>query len=98
MLFRSRVPLPAGVSLTRDMNVWTTARSAWLQTHRPLTLDPGEVISLLTGDGDDQPTRFYWGSATPIWDNRGERATLRDPAGDVIDHCTYDGGVTSEAC
>jgi micrococcal nuclease len=56
-------------------------------------LRPGYTLLLLTGAGEDVPTGdqlfFYWNSAYPIWNNKGDKATLRDPQGAVVDSVIY---------
>jgi micrococcal nuclease len=56
-------------------------------------LRPGYTLLLLTGSGGDVLTGdqlfFYWNSAYPIWNNKGDRATLRDPQGAVVDGVIY---------
>ena len=56
-------------------------------------LRPGYTLLLLTGTGGDVPTGdqffFHWNSAYPIWNNKGDKATLRDPEGAVVDSVMY---------
>jgi micrococcal nuclease len=56
-------------------------------------LRPGYTLLLLTGAGDDVLTGdqlfFYRNSAYPIWNNKGDKATLRDPQGAVVDSFVY---------
>jgi micrococcal nuclease len=70
------------------------------QGHRYLfargLLRPGYTALLLTGAGKDIVTGadqllFYWGSSYPIWNNKGDKASLRDPQGQVIDTVVYRG-------
>jgi micrococcal nuclease len=60
-------------------------------------LRPGYTALLLTGAGKDIVTGanqllFYWGSQYPIWNNKGDEASLRDPQGQLIDTVVYRGG------
>ncbi|WP_430787401.1 lamin tail domain-containing protein [Actinoplanes sp. G11-F43] len=46
-------------------------------------------ITLHTGPGADTATDLYWNSGNYIWNNTGDQATLRDPAGRVHDLCGW---------
>ncbi|MGH7408958.1 MAG: lamin tail domain-containing protein, partial [Candidatus Methylomirabilales bacterium] len=55
-----------------------------------LTLHPGYTALVFSGDGTDQlegagQARLYWRAGGPVWNNDGDEATLRDPAGTVVD-------------
>jgi LysM repeat protein len=50
----------------------------------PLTLFPNAQVRIHTGQGTNGPTALYWGRLSPAW-AAGERITLRDAAGVVID-------------
>ena len=55
---------------------------------------PGYTVLLFTGagrdivDGVDQ-LRLFWGSRYPIWNNKGDKASLWAPQGDLIDTFEY---------
>ncbi len=56
----------------------------------PLTLHPGYTAMVFSGDGTDAleaagQARLYWRAGGPVWNNDGDEATLRDPAGTVVD-------------
>jgi micrococcal nuclease len=55
-------------------------------------LRPGHTLLVLTGAGRDTVAGdqlvFYWGSADPIWNNKGDQAVLKDPQGAVVDTFT----------
>lgn len=56
----------------------------------PLTLHPGYTVLVFSGDGTDAleaagQARLYWRAGGPVWNNTGDEATLRDPAGTVVD-------------
>jgi len=56
----------------------------------PLTLRPGYTVLVFSGDGTDAleeawQARLYWRAGGPVWNNAGDVATLRDPAGTVVD-------------
>jgi endonuclease YncB( thermonuclease family) len=60
-------------------------------------LRPGYTVLLFTGSGKDvvdgvDQLRLFWGSRYPIWNNKGDQASLRDPQGQVIDTVVHRGG------
>jgi endonuclease YncB( thermonuclease family) len=60
-----------------------------------VTLPPGQSITLAPGAGDDQVTpgrqmQLFWNKTYPMWSNKGDVATLMDPAGNVVDRAVYD--------
>ena len=60
-------------------------------------LRPGYTVLLFTGSGRDvvdgvDQIRLFWGSRYPIWNNKGDQASLRDLQGHVIDTVVYHGG------
>jgi endonuclease YncB( thermonuclease family) len=56
-------------------------------------LRPGYTLLLLTGAGknmiEGDQLFLYWGSLYPIWDNKGDKATLKDSRGEVVDTFIY---------
>ena len=75
----------------------------------PLLLEPGDTVRLHTGQGDGgAPTceegtecpenahyDFYWKLDNYVWNNDGDRATLKNRAGEVVDRCAYTGSADS---
>lgn len=53
---------------------------------------------LHTGRGSEAALHRYWGLRHYVWDNGGDRATLRRADGTVVDRCSYSGGGSSVAC
>jgi hypothetical protein len=47
----------------------------------PVTLPPGERLTLWSGAGDDRPGHLHWGRRQAVWNNRGDTLTLRDARG-----------------
>lgn len=47
----------------------------------PVTLQPGERVTLWSGAGDDRPGHLHWGRRQAVWNNRGDTLTLRDVRG-----------------
>ncbi len=48
------------------------------------TLGSGASVTVFTGQGRDSVARLYMGRSTPVWNNDGDTAVLRDPKGNVI--------------
>jgi hypothetical protein len=50
----------------------------------------GEDWSVTGCNGDCfTTTHLYWGRSRYVWDNKGDRAVLRNNAGDFVDACKY---------
>ncbi|XVU24574.1 lamin tail domain-containing protein [Actinoplanes sp. CA-054009] len=61
-------------------------------------LAPGKSVVVHTGKGTaGKPSAVdrYWGSGNYIWNNTGDTATLRNPAGKVINTCKFGKGVAT---
>ncbi len=66
-----------------------------------LRLNPGDIVRLHTGTGDDSaavcggghpcPVYYdsYWDLRNYVWNNGGDVATLRNRGGKVVDRCRY---------
>lgn len=48
-------------------------------------LRAGARVKVHTGAGNNTQADLYWGRSVPVWNNDGDRATLRDSAGSIID-------------
>ena len=53
-------------------------------TFKGISLDAGSSVKVHTGAGNDSTTDLYWGRSTPVWNNNGDLAILRDAAGNVV--------------
>ncbi|GAA1607849.1 lamin tail domain-containing protein [Actinoplanes couchii] len=49
----------------------------------------GGKVRLRTGGGVDTAADVHWNSGTHVWDNTGDQAILRDPAGKTHDLCGW---------
>ncbi|MEV4347643.1 lamin tail domain-containing protein [Actinoplanes sp. NPDC049596] len=59
---------------------------------------PGNSVTVHTGKGTaGKPAKNdrYWGSGNYIWNNTGDTATLRNPAGKTINTCKFGKGVAT---
>ena len=70
-----------GFSLTDDSN--------HVYSFGYFTLSARETVVVFSGSGADTPTSLYWGSKTPIWNNDGDTAYLKDAGGSLIDEYPY---------
>jgi len=54
-----------------------------------LVLPGHSTIMVYTGSGTNTTSSFYWGSKTPIWNNRGDKAYIRNTDGELVDVYSY---------
>jgi len=47
------------------------------------------TIMIYTGSGANNASSLYWGSKAPIWNNKGDKAYLRNADGELIDSYSY---------
>ena len=52
-------------------------------------LSAGGTVKVFTGSGADTLTSLYWGSKSPIWNNDGDTAYLRNSDGSLLDEYSY---------
>jgi competence protein ComEC len=52
-------------------------------------LDPGDSLTVRTGDGTDTATELYWGAGRPVWNNDGDTVTLLRSDGGVVTEVRY---------
>lgn len=68
-----------------DLNGWTVSDTA---KHRYLfanfTLGAKAQVTLRTGLGKPTEKELYWGSRTPIWNNEGDTALIRNAENDLM--------------
>ncbi|WP_051571632.1 lamin tail domain-containing protein [Cryptosporangium arvum] len=83
-----------------DLNRWTVRDKAnHVYTFAGnVTVQPGATLWLHTGRGTDDASHRYWNSGNYIWNNTGDTAYLRDPAGTQIDTCSWKKGTQPVAC
>ncbi|MFG1697270.1 lamin tail domain-containing protein [Nonomuraea sp. NPDC049309] len=76
---------------------WTirdaTRRRDHIYTFGKFVLKPGKTVTLRTGRGKNTSTTLYWGRSggrlAYIWNQVSDTAYLRNPAGKLIDSCSY---------
>jgi hypothetical protein len=55
------------------------------------TIQPGTTVTIHTGPGKNRALNLYWGQGSYIWNNDGDKATLKNAAPKVVDTCAYTG-------
>lgn len=97
---------------TRSLEGWRLQDRGRDHTYRfgELTLGAGEYVRVHTGRGQDSAVTgcnghcftyydFYWDLDNYVWNNDGDRATLKNDDGEVIDRCAYNSSADSpKAC
>jgi hypothetical protein len=66
---------------------WTLADRSSAEPYRfpAFLLLPGNSVTVYTGSGVLNDTALFMGRTEPLWGNSGDRATLRDGSGTIID-------------
>jgi hypothetical protein len=88
---------------TVDLKGWTVRDAAnHVYTFASaFRLNRGGEVYVHTGKGINSTTHRYWGKTGRtgyVWDNTGDTAILRTPAGRTIDACKWRGGSGVTAC
>lgn len=61
-------------------------------------LAAGASVRVHTGSGSNTATNRYWGSGNYVWNNTGDKATMRSAAGTFVDSCSWPGGASYTDC
>jgi hypothetical protein len=68
-----------------DLTGWTLEDAQnHTYTFKSFTLNAGSKVKLHTGQGNDSAEELYWNKNTPIWNNSGDVATLKDASENII--------------
>ena len=68
-----------------DLTGWTLEDAQnHTYTFKSFTLNAGSKVKLHTGMGDDSAEDLYWNKNTPVWNNSGDVATLKDASENII--------------
>jgi len=74
----------------RSLTGWTVRDAQnHVYTFGAFTLGAGKSVVLRTGKGTNTSTTRYWGSGYHVWNNTGDKATMRTRYGTGIDSCTW---------
>jgi hypothetical protein len=72
-------------SSAQSLNKWTLEDNEnHTYTFKNFTLNAGASVKVHTGAGADSMTDLYWGRSSPVWNNAGDVATLKDAAGSTV--------------
>jgi hypothetical protein len=84
---------------TRHLSGWTLRDTSGHVFHFPrFRLRPDTTVTVHTGDG--RPTRhdLYWGMENHAWNSAGDRVSLRNRDGRLIDRCSWGDGDGVKNC
>lgn len=77
-------------SVARYITNWTLRDNQSHVYRFPSTkINPGSYLNVRTGKGTNNWNTRYWGSGNYIWNNTGDKATLRNSNGTWIDSCSW---------
>ena len=82
----------------RVLTGWTLRdRARHVYRFPTFVLKPARSVRVHTGKGANTQRDLYWRQGWYVWNNDGDKATLKNKAGATVDTCTWaDGsGVTS---
>jgi len=75
---------------TRSLTGWTVRdATGYVYKFGSFSLRGGKSVVLRTGKGTNTSTTRYWGRASYVWNNTGDRAYLRNASGTIMDTCTW---------
>lgn len=73
-----------------DLSGWTISDTAdHTYEFGDVTIPPGASLTLHTGTGAATATDVYWGASTPVWNNGGDTATVRNETGATAAQTAY---------
>src|SRR4051794_35048162 len=83
----------------RTMTGWTL-RDAQSHVYRfpAFALAAGASVRVHTGRGTNGAHNLYWGSGGYVWNNTGDKATLKNGAGTVLGTCSWGSGAGYVSC
>jgi hypothetical protein len=55
-------------------------------------LAAGATVTVHTGSGSNGAAHRYWGEDWYVWNNSGDKAVLKNSAGNVVDTCSWGSG------
>lgn len=71
-----------------DMAGWILdsldSSGSWVYTFPKFSLASGASVKVFTGKGVDSLSELYIGMGLPVWNNKGDMATLKDAAGRIV--------------
>ena len=73
-------------------------RTGYLYVFPTFTLGAGRSVRVHTGSGTNTSTDLYWRLGTYVWNNTGDKATLKNRSGVVVDTCSWGDGSGYTSC
>lgn len=74
----------------KSLTGWTVRdASSHVYTFGKFTLAKGASVTLRTGKGTNTKWTRYWGSGNYVWNNTGDKATLKNASKTTIDTCSW---------
>ena len=84
---------------TRTLTGWRVRdRAGHVFRFPSFRLGSGATVTLHTGKGRDGARNLYWGQGWYVWNNTGDRATLKNRSGAVADTCSWGGSGPRVRC
>lgn len=83
----------------RTLTGWTLRdASSHVYKFPTTTLRAGDSLRVHTGKGSNTAANKYWKLSWYVWNNTGDKATLKNRAGTVIDTCKWGDGSGTTSC
>jgi hypothetical protein len=73
-------------------------RTGYRYVFPTFTLGAGRSVRVHTGSGTNTSTDLYWRLGTYVWNNTGDKATLKNRSGVVVDTCSWGDGSGYTSC
>jgi hypothetical protein len=84
---------------SKSLKGWTVRdNQSHVYTFGTLTLGAGRSVTLHTGKGTNTTTNRYWGLGWYVWNNTGDKATLRNASSGTLDTCSWTSDHGSTNC
>jgi len=73
-------------------------RTGYRYTFPTFRLGAGRSVRVHTGSGTNTSNDLYWRLGTYVWNNTGDKATLKNRSGVVVDTCSWGDGSGYTSC
>lgn len=91
-LNREYVVLKNGGRSTVKLTGWTVRDTkSHVYTFATFSLKPGKYVYVHTGRGTDTSTNVYQNRGWYVWNNTGDKVSLRTSGGSTVDTCSWKG-------
>jgi len=81
----------------RQLRRWKLFDKGRIHTYKfgRFKLRAGRSVKVHTGRGTDTRFHVYWGMGNYVWNNDGDRATLKTKGGRTVSRCSYSSTASS---